>query len=78
MKPYKTLSNGTEILTEKVPNVGTVVYLDSAKAPADMRPAEAGRIIRGGYQPALLCAFALTPECLRALADLIEKGTDDV
>lgn len=38
-----------------------------------MRMTEAGRILRQGFQPAPFAAFGLTPEALRAIADLTER-----
>lgn len=77
MKHHKTLSNGTEIHLEDT-EAGTIVYLDSANAPEDMRPVEAGRIITSGphtgFQPAMFAAFAMGPELLRALADILEEA----
>lgn len=52
---------------------GSYVYLDHPGAPADMRPAEAGRVIEGRFQSAAFCAFAMSPEVLRTIADLIEE-----
>lgn len=54
----------------------TIVLLDHPDAPADMRPTEAGRVIDGGFQPAPFANWALTPEGLRAIADLIEEAAD--
>lgn len=50
-----------------------LVICDHPDAPEDLRHAEVGRIVAGGgFQPAFLCAFAMTPAVLRAIADHID------
>jgi hypothetical protein len=72
----RALSNGTTVSIEPSKH-GPLVILDHTEAPSDMRHLEAGRIIRGGFQPAPLGAFALRAETLRAIADLIDEGYDE-
>ena len=49
-----------------------VAICDNPAAPDDMRNTEVGRIVDGGFQPAFMCAFALSPEVLRIIAELAE------
>lgn len=69
-----TTSTGT---TVSLSNNGedTVVLLDHPSAPADMRPTEAGRVIDCGFQFTDFADWSLSPEGLRAIADLIDGGT---
>lgn len=66
-----TTSTGSTVTLN---DVGRVV-LDHPDAPDDMRHQEAGRVIDGGFQPAPFAEWALRPEMLRALADLIEAAS---
>lgn len=68
-----TTEKGTVITVSPSREGNHVVTLDHPDAPADMRGVLAGRIIDGGYQPAIFAAWAMSPDTLRALADLIEK-----
>ena len=71
-----TTSTGTIIrLGEQIEMGGTLVVLDHPAAPDDMRNREAGRVIDGGFQPAPFAAFTLSPETLRAIAELVESVT---
>lgn len=67
-----TTAGTTVTLTER--HGETLVLLDHPDAPADMRSTEAGRILDSGFQPRPFVAWALKPEVLRAIADLIEKA----
>lgn len=69
-----TTSTGTTIHT--VPSThGTLVILGHPDdAPDYMHPLEAGRIKDGGFQPAPFMLGALSPETLRAIADLIDDA----
>ena len=66
-----TTSNGTTVATE-VRHGDTVVILDNPEAPDGMRNCEVGRVIDGGFQPAAFCAWALSSETLRAIAQAID------
>lgn len=68
----RTTEHGTIISLEEAEG-RTVVILEHPSAPEDMRYVEAGRVERGGFQPAVFAAFALRPSALRALADLIDQ-----
>ncbi|MFE3052311.1 hypothetical protein [Nocardia sp. NPDC059239] len=75
--PDRTITTDTgSIVTLTERDGDIVVLLDHPNAPADMRGVEAGRVIDGGFQPALFAPWGLTPPTLRALADLIEENTD--
>lgn len=69
-----TTSTGTNVWVATREATGDrIVVLDNPNAPEDMRMCEAGRVIdRAGFQPAPFAAWALTPEVLRAIADLID------
>jgi hypothetical protein len=71
-----TTKNGSTVKIDLHPT-GALVILDHPDAPEDMRHKEAGRIIdvggELGFQPAPLAAFAMRPDVLRAIADLIEQ-----
>lgn len=73
-----TLSSGTTIRVETTAHEKLSIILDNPGAPAEHRNAEVGRIIelegRHGFQPAPFSAYALTPEVLRAIAEIIEKS----
>lgn len=70
----RTLANGTTItLKEDETGDNLLVILDNPNAPDDMRHHVAGRVTYGGFQPALLSAFAFRPDTLRAIADLIDE-----
>lgn len=70
-----TISTGSIVSLAEDAFGDTMLLLDHPNAPADMRPTEAGRVIDGGFQPAPFANWALTPEGLRAIADLIEANT---
>jgi len=54
--------------------VVTVITLDHTEAPDDMRNLEVGRVTdSGGFQPHPRAEFAMSPEVLRAIADLIDQ-----
>lgn len=74
MSTTKTTSTGSTITLRDDEHNGQLVILDHPEAPSDMRDLEAGRVIDGGFQPAPFAAFALSPEALRAIADLIEEA----
>jgi hypothetical protein len=67
-----TTPSGTTVDVKQVDGLH-VVILDNPAAPDDMRNVEAGRITEGGFQPAMLSAFGMSPTVLRAIADLIEQ-----
>lgn len=50
-----------------------LVVIDHPEAPADLRNLEIGRLTGGGYQPAG-APYALSPDVLRAIADLVEEN----
>ncbi|MFJ4168358.1 hypothetical protein ACIPY3_02495 [Paenarthrobacter sp. NPDC089714] len=66
-----TTSAGTTVTVEDRDGDRAVV-LDHPDAPDFARNAEAGRFLNGGFQPAPFVAFALGPDALRAIADLLE------
>ena len=71
-----TTSTGTTIRLEQRRETdpqSLVVILDNPAAPDDMRDNEVGRVIDGGYQPAMFAPWALRPEVLRGIADLIDS-----
>lgn len=69
-----TTSGGTTVRVVTHETTGDrVVILDHRDAPDDMRNTEAGRVLDGGFQPAPFVAWALTPNTLRAIADLVEE-----
>lgn len=67
-----TTSRGTTVSLEEQDGV-TLVVLRNAKAPTDLRRAEAGRVVDGGYQAPIIMPYALSPEVLRAIATLIDE-----
>jgi len=69
-----TTSSGTTILLD-TQGEDIVVIFENPSAPPDMRHAEAGRLVDGGFQPAPFAPWGLRPETLRALADLIDEVT---
>lgn len=73
-----TTSTGTDVyVTTREATRDRIVVLDNPAAPEDMRHCEAGRVIDGGFQPAPFAAWALRPEVLRAIADLIDPERAD-
>ena len=67
-----TTSTGSTVKIEHVHD-DLVIVLDHPEAPKGMRNHMAGRIVEGiGFQPAPFAAYALRPEVLRVIADLIE------
>lgn len=50
-----------------------LVILDNPDSPPEMRGAEAGRMIDGGFQPHPFANFLMRPAVLRAIADLMER-----
>lgn len=40
-------------------------------------PVEAGRIVQGRFQCAFFSAVAMSPDTLRAIADVVEEATDE-
>lgn len=71
-----TLASGVTVRVETTAFEHLAIILDSPDAPAEHRNVEVGRIIefegRQGFQPAPFSAYALTPEVLRAIAEIIE------
>lgn len=75
--PERTTSTGTTVrLTARRRDGDVLVILDNPASPADMRNTEAGRVIEGAFQPAPFSPFALTPETLRAIADVLDAPSD--
>jgi len=69
-----TTSTGTTVRIEERRDPHSILVIaDNPDAPADMRDRELGRVIKGGFQPAPFAPWGLSPETLRAIADLIEK-----
>lgn len=67
-----TTSTGATVRVDTI-DEQTVIILDHPAAPDDMRNLEAGRIVEGmGFQPAPFAEYALRPEMLRAIADLVD------
>ena len=66
-----TTKNGTTVALRPSSH-GPLVILDSSAAPDDMRHTEAGRIWEGTFQPTMFAMFGMSPDVLRAVADLIE------
>lgn len=66
---------GTTITVEERDG-NQLVMLAAPDAPEDMRITEAGRIIGGGFQPAMFFPAALSPSALRIIAYLIENGDE--
>lgn len=66
-----TTENGTTVRVIRY-GMTLIVELDNPAAPPDMRDTEAGRIIDGGFQPSPRAAFAMRPDVLRAIAELME------
>lgn len=72
-----TTEAGTTVSLEEA-NGETLVFLASPDAPEDMKRTEAGRIVYGAaYQPSMFPAFAMRPNVLRALADLIDGNAPE-
>ncbi|WP_152185115.1 hypothetical protein [Segeticoccus rhizosphaerae] len=71
-----TTSAGTNVwVTTREATGDRIVVLDNPAAPDDMRMCEAGRVIDGGFQPAPFAAFALSPEVLLAIANILDQET---
>ena len=68
-----TTSTGTTVAIIQGPQGDSLVMANNPAAPPDLRDREVGRVIGGGFQPAMFAPWALTPETLRAIADLIER-----
>lgn len=68
-----TTETGTTVSIRETEE-GREVFLHHPKAPAFLNKRVAGRVIEGGFQPALFAAFSLSPSALRAIADLIEAA----
>lgn len=66
-----TTSTGTTVSVEEHDGE-KVVILTNPDAPEDLRRSEAGRLVIGGYQAPLFMPYALSPETLRAIAELAE------
>jgi hypothetical protein len=70
-----TTSNGTTVSIKDDGHGERVVVLENDTVPAHMRRTEAGRVVDVdgvGFQPHPFAAWALRPEALRAIADLLE------
>jgi hypothetical protein len=75
-----TTSNGSTVEI-KQDGAHALVILDHPDAPTDMRDYAVGIVVNGpgpvsgkGFQPTPFCVGAMSPEVLRAIADLIEGG----
>lgn len=67
-----TTSTGSTVRLDTI-DEETVIILDSLHAPEDMRNHVAGRVVEGfGFQPVPFALYALRPEVLRAIADLVD------
>lgn len=73
-----TTSTGTTITVEDA-HGDRVVICDNPASPEDMRRREVGRITTAagppgglGFQSSMLSVWALTPEALRIIADLVD------
>lgn len=71
MSKRKTSVGGSVEIREEEGD--SLVVLAHPDAPDDMRDVVAGRIVDGGFQPAPFAAWAVRPETLRIIADLIEE-----
>ncbi|WAB09161.1 hypothetical protein SEA_EESA_51 [Arthrobacter phage Eesa] len=71
-----TTASGSTVRVEEFEGE-RVVVLDHPDAPDDMRDTVAGRlaVLDGGrgFQPVPFAAFLMSPEVLRAVADLLER-----
>lgn len=68
-----TTSDGTNVwITTRQASRDRILVLENPAAPKEIQIVEAGRIVRGGFQPASFASWAMRPEALRAVADLIE------
>lgn len=70
----KTTSTGTTVRIDTTLEGEQFVILDNPSVAANMRDTEAGRVTVGHFQPAPFAAWAVSPEVLRAIADLIEEA----
>jgi hypothetical protein len=71
-------SAGTTVRIEQDPHGERVVMLENKSAPPRMRRTVAGRVVEGmGFQPVPFAAWALRPEALRAIADLLEAAEEE-
>lgn len=73
-----TVSTGATVRIEATEHEAKAVILDHPELPEEHRNAEVGRVIefegRLGFQPAPFSAYGLSPEVLRAIAQIIEGG----
>lgn len=71
----KTTPGGTTVTLTNPGYGNREIVLDHPDAPADLRNIVAGRIIDGGFQtPIIGQPIAMSPDSLRAIADLIEEN----
>lgn len=71
----KTTPGGTTVTLKESEYGDQEIWLDHPDAPADLRDLVVGRIIDGGFQtPVLSRPIAMSPDSLRAIADLIEEN----
>lgn len=71
-----TTSTGTTVSLREEDGE-TCVVLANPNAPEGMRETTAGRVIDGHYQASIFMPFAMSPEVLRIIADLIETTTKE-
>lgn len=73
VRPHtRTTSTGTTVTVRLLAGDWLVTF-DNPNAPGHMRDLEVGRVVDGGFQPHPFAAFAITPETLRAIAELVEE-----
>lgn len=67
--------HGTVVSVDDAPDFdgAYAVRMDNPASPDDLRDAEVGRIIEGGFQPRPFAAVGFRPSALRAIATLIEE-----
>jgi hypothetical protein len=67
--------SGTEVTRETVETdfgPRDLIYLANEDAPEGYRRIVAGRVLFGSFQPRPFADYAMSPEVLRKIADLIE------
>lgn len=71
----KTTPGGTSVTLKESEYGDREVILDHPHAPEDLRDVVVGRVVDGGYQPPFMPPpVAMSPDSLRAIADLIEEN----
>lgn len=73
--PRITTDGGTTVYLDTIDDE-TIIRLHRPHDPGSLlQHYEAGRIALGGFQPIAHAPYALGPDALRAIADLIERST---